>query len=140
MKLGIHSAPERVSTGSTAGASNSTRPRTGSSTIIADELLDGLPWRLRRRQGRHRPSADVVVDRANEVLAVGEALVEVALGQVGPAADGAHRECRSGFAAEQLYAGGDQGVAAQRVAIFQGDARPASPSLTRLHFAPKIKF
>ncbi|CFS36341.1 Uncharacterised protein [Mycobacterium tuberculosis] len=33
MKLGIHSAPDRVRAGSTAGASNSTRPRTGSSTI-----------------------------------------------------------------------------------------------------------
>ena len=35
MKLGIQSAPERVSTGSTSGASSSTRPRTGSSTISA---------------------------------------------------------------------------------------------------------
>ncbi|CNH25915.1 Uncharacterised protein [Mycobacterium tuberculosis] len=33
MKLGIHSAPDRVSTGSTVGASSSTRPRAGSSTI-----------------------------------------------------------------------------------------------------------
>ncbi|EUA92698.1 hypothetical protein I551_0770 [Mycobacterium ulcerans str. Harvey] len=33
--MGIQSAPERVSTGSTAGAKSRTRPRTGSSTISA---------------------------------------------------------------------------------------------------------
>ena len=35
MKLGIQSAPDRVSTGSTAGASSGTRPRIGSSTVSA---------------------------------------------------------------------------------------------------------
>ena len=35
MKLGIHSAPDFVSTGSRPGAINSTRPRTGSSTMRA---------------------------------------------------------------------------------------------------------
>ena len=35
MKLGIHSAPDRMRTGSASGARSSTRPRTGSSTIIA---------------------------------------------------------------------------------------------------------
>ena len=37
-KLGIHSAPDWISTGSTSGASRRTRPRTGSSTISAPQI------------------------------------------------------------------------------------------------------
>ena len=138
MKLGIHSAPERVSTGSTSGASSSTRPRAGSSTISATNrstasraVVDDVSVDIARR-------ADIVVDRANELVAVGEALVEVALGQPGRAADRAHGQPRAAFAAQQRHAGGDQFVAAQHLAVLQGNAGPAAPSLTGRHITPKL--
>ena len=54
MKLGIHSAPDRVSTGSTAGASSSTRPRDRVVDHQRDEPLDGVARRV----------ADISVDIA----------------------------------------------------------------------------
>ena len=83
MKLGIQSAPDRVSTGSTAGASSSTRPRVGSSTISATNrstasraVVDDVSVDIALR-------ADVVVDGPDEFVAVREAFVEVALGEPG---------------------------------------------------------
>jgi hypothetical protein len=37
-----------------------------------------------------------------------------------------------------VHASLDKIVSAQGVTVLQGDARPAAPSLTRLHFTPRI--
>jgi hypothetical protein len=112
MKLGIHSAPER------------------------DEALDRVARRFRGHQRRHRLRAHIVVDRADELVAVGEALVEVALGQTCRAADRTHGQRGPGLAAQRLDAGGDEFVAAQDLAVLQRNARPSAPSLTGRHITP----
>ncbi|BDN84773.1 hypothetical protein NJB18091_40400 [Mycobacterium marinum] len=73
------------------------------------------------------------------MVTVAKAFIEITLGECRLAADRANGQRRSRFLAEQLNAGGDEGVAAYGVAIFQRDARPATPSLTRLHIPPRIK-
>ena len=136
MKLGIHSAPDWASTGSDSGASSSTRPAGGVVDHQRDELFHRIARRLRARQGRHRPGADVVVDRPHVFVAVAEALVEVALGQPGLPAHRPHGERRAARTAEQFHPGGDQVAATQRLAILQWNARPAAASLTGGHITP----
>ena len=72
------------------------------------------------------------------MFAVGEAFIEVALGQGRLAADGTYGQRRPVLPAEQLHAGGDQIFPTYGVAIFQRDAGPAASFLTGLHIAPKL--
>src|SRR5690606_31042502 len=89
-------------------------------------------------QRRHRPRAHVVVHRADELVPVGEALVEVAFGQPGLPAHRANRQRRAFAMPEQLHPGGDQLLAPEGLTIRQGHARPAAPPLTGGHGPPKL--
>jgi hypothetical protein len=99
MKLGIHAA------GSGQHRFDARRqqqyaPAGGVVDHQRDEAFHRVTRGVRRHQRRHRPSADVVVDRPDELVAVGEALVEVALGQPGLTAHRAHGQGRPAGAAQ----------------------------------------
>ena len=88
MKLGIHSAPDFASTGSRSVRSGAP----AADRVVdhqGDEPFDRVAWGVRRGQGCHGRAAYVVVHGADELVAIGEALVEVALGQARLPADGA---------------------------------------------------
>src|ERR1700677_3712090 len=137
MKLGIHSAPDRVSIGSTVGASSSNRPPPAHPGVDhqARELFDGGPRGRCRRKGHHRARADIVVDGAHEFVTVGEAFIEIALGERGLSAHGTNGQRRSPVGAEQLDTGGDEVVSTYGDTALQRYSGPAAPSLTGLHFS-----
>ncbi|WP_374201994.1 hypothetical protein [Actinokineospora sp. PR83] len=64
-----------------------------------------------------RAGADVVVDGADELVAVGEALVEVALGQPGRPADRPDGDTGAGGVTQQRHPGGEQGGTAGGTAV-----------------------
>jgi hypothetical protein len=80
----------------------------------------------------------VVIDGADELIAVGEALVEVALGEARGAACGPHRECGSSFVSEKCHAGGEEFVAPTGLTVLEWNAGPTASSLTCSHITPKL--
>src|ERR1700739_1565564 len=129
MKLGIHSAPDWVRIGSTAGVVDHQ----------LDELFDGFARGFSRSQGLHGPRADIVIDGTHEFVTVGKAFVEVAFRERGLAAHRTDGQRGPTLTAEQLHAGGDEIVAAEGEGALPGDAGPTAPALTGLHIAPKLQ-
>ncbi|QXU52469.1 hypothetical protein KXC42_16610 [Rhodococcus sp. LW-XY12] len=69
---------------------------------------------------------DVVVDLADEGVAVGEALVEVPFGEFGGPAHGPDVRCRAVGRSEQVDAHREEAFPAQPTAFVDADARPAA--------------
>lgn len=128
MKLGIHSAPEWISTASTCGASSSTRPPHRVVDHQRHELFDRLAWGgAGGSQCAHRAIADIVIDGPDEFVTVGKTLIEVPLGESGVATDRPHRHRGTTRASQQRDTGRDQLVATQRLSVRQRNPRTSGP-------------
>ena len=76
----------------------------------------------------------------SQVVAVGEALVEVAFGQPGLPAHGPDGDGGPVRGAEQPHAGGDQIVTTTGLPVLQGNTGPTAATLTRGRRTPRLIF
>ena len=93
---------------------------------------DGLGCRLRlhcRRKRRLRALGDKRVDRDNVLIAIGEAFVEVPLGQTGGLADRTHVDGRTVDRTEQCHSDVEQRRLSSGPAFFDAHNFPTSPTL-----------
>ena len=138
MNVGIHSAPERTSTGSTSGpaAGRDRAPDRRPSTrrTVPPPRAGCLPT-----SAGHRAAADVVVHRPDELVTVAEAFVEVALGQAGLAAHRPNGQCGAARSAEQRDPATINSSRRRTWRSRRGNTRPAAPSLTRGHNPPRLE-
>ena len=135
VNVGMLAMLAEISARSDSGSTSSSRPLRGSSRTIAAAVLttasawtrgSSPAWSNAAARAAYVCAGDLCEQRRQQLVAAGVVLVEVAVGQAGPAADRAHGHGRAAALADQVERGVHQCHAPLLAPLGRGCCRPRS--------------